>query len=362
MSLRIMPKSLLKTWIKHLQSRHFKVVGPTERFGQYVFEEIHSADELVMDYPTSVLPPKKYLLPPRERLFTFNAKTMEMQPDIQAVPTVILGVHTCDMHAVAMLDKVNNTGYADQHYKARREATYLVSVECLTPCMEGSFCKSMGTLTVPENYDLHFTDLGSDYAVEVGSEKGAALLEGCSAFWEPSEADYARVDAVIGAKWQHFPYRLECDVTELPDLLALSQKSPLWDELGERCLACGMCTKVCPTCYCFDVTDEIDLNLEHGERIRQWDSCQIEKFAVVAGGHNFRSSRALRQRHRFMRKGKYQYEAFGLMGCVGCGRCAASCLVHITPVDTFNALHRLRQAAQNGSAAENTASNQEVQA
>jgi Fe-S oxidoreductase len=101
-----------------------------------------------------------------------------------------------------------------------------------------------------------------------------------------------------------------------------------------------MCTKVCPTCYCFDVNDEVDLKLQKGKRVRVWDSCQIEKFAVVAGGHNFRTRRALRQRHRFMRKGKYQFEAYGLMGCVGCGRCAEACLVHITPVDTYNALFR----------------------
>ena len=346
MSLRIMPKGALKAWVTRLQSRQFKVVGPKSLHGQYIFDEITDPNDLVLDYPTSVLPPKKFLLPPRETLFRFIARTMESHAEITVEPLIIFGVHTCDMHAIALLDKVHNTGYADQHYKAHRAATYLVSIECLKPCMEGSFCKSMGTLTVPEAFDLHLTDLGSDYAVDVGSEKGEELLEGFSSVWEPTESDYERVNNVMAAKWPHFSYRLECDVTELPDLLSISQKSPLWDELGERCLACGMCTKVCPTCYCFDVTDEIDLNLEKGERVRTWDSCQIEKFAVVAGGHNFRSSRALRQRHRFMRKGKYQYEAFGLMGCVGCGRCAAACLVHITPVDTFNELYRMRQSAK----------------
>lgn len=345
MSLRIIPKGAIKAWIAHLQSRNFRVVGPQARYGQYVFEEIDRPEDLVLDYPTSVLPPKKYLLPPHERLFRFNTTTMEMEVEIEAIPTVIMGIHTCDMHAIALLDKVNNTGYADQHYQSRRAETYFVSIECLKPCMSGSFCKSMGTLTVPENFDLHLTDLGDEYIIDIGSEKGEALLEGFTSVWNPSDQDYERYDAVMAAKWPNFQYRLEFDVTELPDLLAASQKSPLWDELGERCLACGMCTKVCPTCYCFDVYDEIDLNLEKGERIRVWDSCQIDKFAVVAGGHDFRSKRALRQRHRFMRKGKYQYEAFGLIGCVGCGRCAAACLVHITPIDTFNTLHKLRQQA-----------------
>jgi ferredoxin len=92
------------------------------------------------------------------------------------------------------------------------------------------------------------------------------------------------------------------------------------------------------------MVDEVDFSLKAGDRIRQWDSCQIDEFALVAGGHNFRGPRSARQRHRFLRKGKYQWEAYGLIGCVGCGRCAQACLVHITPVDTFNALyHRHRQ-------------------
>jgi ferredoxin len=343
-----MPKGAVKGWVERLQAQKFKVVGPKALHGQFVFDEIESYTELVLDYPTTVLPPKKYLLPPREVLFSFNAKTMEMQAEIEVEPTVILGVHTCDLHAIALLDKVNNTGYADQHYKARSEATYIVSIECLKPCMEHSFCKSMGTLTVPEKFDLHMTDLGEVWALDIGSEKGERLLEGFSQVWDPADADYDKLNEVIAAKWPNFQYRLDFDVTELPNVLAAGAKSSVWDELGERCLACGMCTKVCPTCYCFDVTDEVDLALENGQRVRTWDSCQIDKFAVVAGGHDFRSKRALRQRHRFMRKGKYQYEAFGLMGCVGCGRCALSCLVDITPVDTFNALYRQQQPVANG--------------
>jgi sulfhydrogenase subunit beta (sulfur reductase) len=346
MSFKILPKHLFKAWVQHLRS-NFRVVGPTEKFGQYVFDEIENVDDMVIDYPTSVLPPKKYLLPPREDLFAFNARTMEMTPLIERIPlTVIFAVHTCDMHALQLLDKIHSTGYTDQHYQARRHQTVIVSIECLKPCMEDSFCKSMGTLSVPENYDVHLTDLGDSYAVDVGSEKGAVLLSGSNSFWEPTDADYDRVNEVMAEKWPNFQYRIDFDVTDLPDLLSVNQKSPVWDDLGDVCLACGQCTKVCPTCYCFDVSDEVDLNLENGKRVRTWDSCLIEKFAVVAGGHNFRSSRARRLRHRFMRKGKYQYEAYGLLGCVGCGRCALSCPVHITPVDTFNRLYALRHAEE----------------
>ncbi len=336
-----MPKAALPEWVDRLCAS-YRVVGPKPLHGQYVFGEVAHADEFALDYPTSVLPPKKYLLPPREELFHFKVSGTQVQVNIEHEPTVVMGVHTCDMHAIQLLDRVMATGHADQHYQARRENTVLVSVECLKPCMEHSFCKSMGTLTVTEGYDIHLTDLGADYAVDVGSEKGETLLQGFASVWDPTPADYKRVQQVMAEKWPRFAYRLDFDVTELPTLLGLSYKSAHWEELGERCLACGMCTKVCPTCYCFNVSDEVDLALNNGKRVRVWDSCQLDEFALVAGGHNFRATRGMRQRHRFFRKGKYQTEAYGLVGCVGCGRCAAACLVHITPVDTFNELYRRR--------------------
>jgi formate hydrogenlyase subunit 6/NADH:ubiquinone oxidoreductase subunit I len=247
-------------------------------------------------------------------------------------------------------------GLADQHYRHRRESTVLVSVECLKPCTAHSFCKSMGTLAAPDGFDLHLTDLGgapdgaaaggaahpAEYAVEAGTPRGEALLERYAETRPATAEDNRRLNSVMAQKWPRFPYRLDFDVTELPALMRTSYESPLWKELGQRCLACGACTNVCPTCYCFDVQDEVDLSLESGKRVRNWDSCQLDEFATVAGGHNFRKGRAERQRHRFLRKGLYQTDAHGLLGCVGCGRCAQACLVHITPVDTFNTLFRER--------------------
>ncbi|MBN1288001.1 MAG: 4Fe-4S dicluster domain-containing protein [Anaerolineae bacterium] len=344
MGFKIMPKAALPEWVEQLQAGH-RVVGPQPQHGQYIFGDIKDPEDIHLDYPTSVLPPKQFILPPREELLQYKNGGLYIHANTEErTPTVVMGVHTCDMHAIQLLDRVHSTGYPDQHYQARRENTTLVSIECLRPCMEHSFCKSMGTLTVTEEFDIHLTDLGNDYAVDIGSEKGERLLEGFASLWDPTDADYKRINKVLSEKWPRFSYRLNFDITELPDILNLSLGSALWDELGERCLACGMCTKVCPTCYCFNVVDEIDLSLQDGKRMRVWDSCQVHEFAMVAGGHNFRENRALRQRHRFLRKGKYQYEAYGLVGCVGCGRCAMSCLVHITPVDTFNDLYERRRA------------------
>jgi ferredoxin len=120
----------------------------------------------------------------------------------------------------------------------------------------------------------------------------------------------------------------------------------LWEELGERCFACGSCTNVCPTCYCFNVVDEVNMALTEGERRRHWDSCQLDEFARVAGGENFREARTERQRHRFMRKGKYIYEKFDELGCVGCGRCIRTCVAEISIVEGFNTIHGTDQGGK----------------
>jgi formate hydrogenlyase subunit 6/NADH:ubiquinone oxidoreductase subunit I len=344
MGLKVMPKTVFADWIDGLCNA-YQVVGPRSLHNQYIFAEIRSASDLELDYSTTVLPPKKYLLPQREEIVGFSKNSFETVIDSASKPTIIMGLHTCDMHAIQLLDRIHETGYVDQHYKAHRENTILVSIECLTPCSAVSFCKDMGAATITEGFDLHLTDLGDSYAIDIGSEKGEALLADSGAA-EPTSKEYQQVNRVISEKWPRFPYRLEFDITELPSLLDASYHSDYWDELGDRCLACAMCTNVCPTCYCFNVADETDFTLSAGVRVRQWDSCQLDQFAMVAGGHNFRKARAARQRHRFFRKGKYQWEAFSLIGCVGCGRCAQACLVHISPVETFNQLNRRRRKAE----------------
>jgi ferredoxin len=200
----------------------------------------------------------------------------------------------------------------------------------------------MGTLTAHEGYDIHMVDLGEMYVLDVATEGGQNLLQ--YAETEPfTDEIMQRMNNVINEKWRRFPYRLDFDISDLSPLLQVSMKSSLWEELGERCLACGSCTNVCPTCFCFNVKDDIDLTLTKGERLRVWDSCQFDDFATVAGGHNFRESRALRQRHRFMRKGHYILSAHNHLGCTGCGRCARACLVDITPIKVFNELYRRRE-------------------
>jgi sulfhydrogenase subunit beta (sulfur reductase) len=338
----ILNRNALPGWIELIRDE-YRLIGPQRVNDGYIYEEIHSPATLELDHPLTILPPKKFLFPSQEELirFNFGVDHREISPVFDDRPTVIFGVHTCDLHALELLDRTLGENYPDQHYLQRRKNTTIVSIECLKPCSEYSFCKSMGTLSVPETFDLHLTDLGTSYLIDVGSEKGSHLLRRLAGCQDASQRDYQDLRKVMSEKWSNFKYLLDFDVTELPSLLAMSYGSPVWDELGERCLSCGSCNIVCPTCYCFDVFDEINLSLDSGNRKRVWDSCQLDRFALVAGGHNFRSERSERLRHRFFHKGKYQSEATGLRGCVGCGRCAQVCLVHISPVEVFNELHRL---------------------
>lgn len=336
---QVLDKTSLDGCLERLMA-DYQVVGPQAKGPKFVFGPITNPAQLRLDYDTTILPPKKVLQPPQERLAAFTmGGEPQVEPAIEARPTVLLGVHTCDLHAIGLLDRVFSQEYPDAHYLERRRQTIIVSLECLEPCDEHSFCKSMGTLTAGEGYDLHLTDLGAAYMVDVATEAGETLLEKYAQARPATDADVRHLNEVLGAKWPRFTYRLNFDAAELPALLSVAYDHPLWDELGERCLSCGSCTNVCPTCYCFNVLDEVDMALTRGERYRRWDSCQLDEFARVAGGENFRQARSARQRHRFMRKGKYIYEKFGELGCVGCGRCIRTCVANISIVEGFNAIY-----------------------
>ncbi len=339
MRLRILPKTEIPKAVRALQA-DYRVVGPKAKGPQFVFAPIDEPAELRLDYNTTILPPKTALQPPEERIVHIDLRgEPAVRPLIEAAPTVIFGAHTCDLHALRLLDQAFAGDYPDAHYLERRKQTLIISIECLSPCDEHSFCKDMGTLTAEGGYDLHLTDISTAYTVQVGSEAGEALLARYFNSQAAVDADVRRLNEVISAKWPRFAYRLSFDAAELPAILANAYNHPIWKELGERCLSCGSCTNVCPTCYCFNVIDTMALTQTEAERIRRWDSCQLDEFARVAGGENFREARAARQRHRFFRKGKWLSERFeGVSGCVGCGRCIRACVANINIVDTFNAI------------------------
>lgn len=310
----------------------YEVVGVQESRGRLTMDRIDDPALLRLEFPPRVHSPKKFLFPNWEQLFRFRLdSSVLLEAETAAPPQVIFGMHPCDLHAVRVLDDCLFDGEADTTYRAKRAATILVGVDCVPD--QHCFCTSMGTDRVAGGFDLFLHRVDDGYLVQCGSGKGEALLQRHAPLvaGRPG-APPLPLQLKECAEGLHFA------VESLAPLLGEAYDHPLWRELGERCLGCGACTLLCPSCYCFNVEDRIDLNLGGGERVRTWDSCQFDQFTRVAGGEEFRGNQADRQRHRFFRKYKYLWEKYQRTACVGCGRCSRECLAHIDPRRALNGL------------------------
>ncbi len=325
----------------------YEVVGVQERRGRLTLDRLEDPSLLLLEYPPRVHSPKKFLFPNWEKLFRFRlGDTVLLEAERAAVPRVILGLHPCDLHAVRTLDDCLFEGEADSAYRAKREATILIGADCQPD--EHCFCTSMGTDRIAEGFDLFLHRHGEGYLMQGGSTRGEALL----ARYGPGTA--ARTgEPALPLQAKRNQRRLRFPVEALSPLLEEVYDHPIWQELGETCLGCGTCTLVCPSCYCFNVEDRLSLDLEGGERLRTWDSCQFDQFTRLSGGAEARADQADRQRHRFFRKYKYLWDKYHRMACVGCGRCSRECLAGIDPVEVLNRLYEARalpalQAAPGG--------------
>jgi ferredoxin len=249
-------------------------------------------------------------------------------------------VHPYDVVAIGQMDKVFAQDNPDRHYAARREAATLVAVD-VQAVSANVFAGHMGTSHVEAGYDILLTRVGESYLAEIRTKKGEAIAGSLSKAPEADEKALARRRKV----WEENARRLrrhdlKAAPARWPELLGKGYDHPVWEEKAKLCFSCGSCTLTCPTCYCFDVRDDVDWTLAGGQRVRTWDGCMLSDFAKVAGNHNFRKNRAERYRHRYYRKGKYVPEKVdGEIACVGCGRCITACVACIAnPVEVFNRL------------------------
>ena len=323
------------------------VVGVKSRRDKFAFAPLEAADELRLDYDVTLLPPKKYFFPQRETLFTydlaggFSAKGQSAK----SKNMVIIGVHPYDIVALLHMDEIFRETKSDPYYFEKRNSSIIIGVN-IQKMSKWCFAPFMGTATTEYGYDLMLTDIGNRYAINVGSEKGEELLEKyarnvTNALARDVQLVGQKKMEIAGMAQQKFDFPTEL----IPELLRKNyEESSFWEKHSENCLACGSCVLVCPTCYCFDVKDNPDLTLDSGERVRTWDGCLLEDFAKVASGENFRPTRPTRYRHRYFKKGKYLYDRFGFISCVGCGRCGSNCLPNIAnPVDLFNDMYHNTQ-------------------
>ncbi|MDO8490439.1 MAG: response regulator, partial [Dehalococcoidia bacterium] len=302
----------LKALVEGL-GRQMDVVGVRTRDGKYVYDRISRFDDLRLDYDVTVMPPTRYLRPEKETLLKFRLGAEPMsEPVVEAPPRAIIGVHPYDIRAIELLDEAFISTHPDPNYIARRQNTVIIGVDCLHPSPK-SFASSMGTNLAETGFDLMLTDIGSEYLVTVGSKKGADLLAEYAEVREPTGDDIARQKAVRDKAVSRFRLSLAVPRERLPRLLEDCYDDPYWQTKSEKCLSCGSCVTTCPTCFCFDVQDEVALNLKDGERFRRWDDCTLQDFARVATGENFRQDRASRLRHRIYRKGKYVLERYGMV-------------------------------------------------
>ncbi|MBM4432636.1 MAG: response regulator [Chloroflexi bacterium] len=335
-------KALVESLIKAME-----VIGVKSKHGKYVYDKISSFNELHLDYDVTAMPPTKFLLPARENLLKFDVGAEpKVKPVVEAVPRAIIGVHPYDIKAIELLDRVFLTSNTDPNYSIRRHNTIIIGVDSLNPSPK-SFAPSMGTAFAETGFDLLLTDIGDGYMVTVGSEKGADLLAKYAKVRKPTGDEIAKQKTVREQALSKYKLSLDVPRERLPKLLEESYDDPYWETRSKTCLSCGSCVTVCPTCFCFDVQDEVALNLKEGERFRSWDGCMLVDFAKVGTGENFRHDRTSRLRHRMYRKGKYITERYGMVGCVGCGRCATACLAEIaSPLEAFNAIAESARAKE----------------
>ncbi len=302
------------------------------------FGRIARFKDLALGQTPTFLSAKEFLFPPRETLLRFNIEKKTFETAVEAVGQVIIGLHSCDIHAMSLMDRVFAYGTPDANYLARRSKTIVIGADCMPDRF--CFCKSIGTMNVDAGFDIFLHKVENGFLVRVGTDRGKALLSKYSKVRKPAAKELKEREAFRKKREDSFTAHIDAPAHELPEIYSKSDESPVWEKIGSICTGCGSCNNVCPTCWCFDVLDEMKANLKDGERVRVWDGCTLEDFAKVAGGHNFRRTRADRLRHRFNRKFNYLTGKFGALFCVGCGRCSRTCLVRINISEVTNELIR----------------------
>jgi ferredoxin len=346
----VLSRAGLDELIAALIADGYRVIGPTVRDEAIVLAELRSgadlpsgwgvdvapgryrlrrrADEAVFGHSAGPQSWKQFLHPPRRLLWSADGEGFSAPEEAAPGPYAFVGVRACDLAAIATLGTVLSGG-RDSSYARRRRGLFVVAVGCTEPggvC----FCASMGTGPAPgPGYDLSLTERidgdGHRFVVNVGSDDGQRVIDKVShraAAESEVAAARAAVEAAAGRMGREMP------PVDLRDLLARNHESPLWEEVADRCLTCGNCTMVCPTCFCVTAEDSTDLTGEHAERWQHWASCFELDFSYLHGG-SVRSSGASRYRQWITHKLSTWHDQFGASGCVGCGRCIAWCPVGI---------------------------------
>ena len=319
-------------FVKFLKSR-YEVIAPHKKGDvSYSYEVVRSEKDVVYDYPRTIQPLKKYFLPPKETILSFNSEQNEFQEEeIEIKERIFFAIHSYEMQGIERLDYSFIQGNPESNYLKRREKSIFIGIS-FNPD-EWHFTKSVG-IAIEElaGFSLYFEPVENGFLVFEVDDKGKDLI---SQFGNGFSLD-TPMDFEI--KEKEFKTKIKLHYNRLPQVFDHVYNSNVWTEVAEKCLGCGTCNLLCSTCYCFDVRDEVELQVTQGKRNRFWDGCMLNEFAEVAGGENFREKLNNRTRHRLHRKFKYITDKSGELHCVGCGRCTKYCPANISIVEIINNL------------------------
>ena len=347
----VITKVAFNAILSRLREKGYKTIGPRVKNDTLIYAPIEGVDDLPRGYITEqdaahfrltytghsryfdAIPGaqswKQFLFPPKAELFTLrktNNRWEVSAPETKAPAYAFIGVRACELAAIQIQDKAFlRSDFNDPIYRARRERVFILTVDCMYPA--GScFCVSMGTgPRAKDGFDLNLTELEDVFLLTIGSEVARNLLDGipfelASAFLlRNADQGLERAASQMGRK---------LDTSNLPDLILNNLDHPHWQEVGARCLSCTNCTQVCPTCFCWDATDEMSLDGKETHRERVWDSCFNPGYSYQAGG-NTRPTIRSRYRQWLSHKLGTWKQQYGTLGCVGCGRCITWCPAEI---------------------------------
>ncbi|NQT21124.1 MAG: 4Fe-4S dicluster domain-containing protein [Planctomycetes bacterium] len=338
----VVPNGWLEALVRKLRVQGTRVLAPVERDGAVDFREINSADEMAANYVNTRVPLKEILFPRTETILEFDQPSggdvVFSGVEANAAPTIVIGARPCDLSAIGVLDTVFNWDYHDTFYGQRRANTTFVGVACREA--DGNcFCGSVaGGAGENEGSDVFVRPTADGALLEIMTERGKKLAQSID---DAAPAAGKEEPLPVAATEERF------DVEKIKGWLDDHFDDDFWLDVSLKCLGCGACSYLCPTCHCFDIVDESDWR--GGERRRNWDCCSFALFTLHTSGHNPRPDQQSRCRNRLMHKFKYFVERFGRRACVGCGRCIRVCGAGQNIVNVLIDITRA-EAATSGSA------------